>query len=50
MEYLITNKGKLYDPDCVDTFIKLSSKATLIQHQLQDFDEDSTAIPKAVKK
>jgi two-component system, response regulator RpfG len=50
LEYLVANKGKLYDPDCVDIFIKQSSKAFLIQHQLKDFDTDNVAEPKAVKK
>ncbi|MDO8312854.1 MAG: response regulator [Sideroxyarcus sp.] len=37
LEYLITNRGTHFDPDCVDAFSSQFGKATLIQQQLQDF-------------
>jgi two-component system response regulator RpfG len=39
LAYLTTNKGKHFEPSCVDAFISQYSKVTLIQRQLQDFSE-----------
>ena len=36
LTYLITNKGKHFDPDCVDAFVAQFSEASLIQQQIQD--------------
>lgn len=36
LEYLHTNKGTHFDPDCVDAFMLQFSKVSLIQQQLQD--------------
>jgi len=39
LAYLNTNKGKHFDPDCVDSFAAHFSKACLIQQQIQDIAE-----------
>jgi len=39
LQYLTSNKGSHFDPDCVDAFIVQFRKISLIQHQLQDFPD-----------
>jgi two-component system response regulator RpfG len=39
LAYLTTNRGKHFDPDCVDAFTAQFSKACLVQQQIQDIAE-----------
>jgi two-component system response regulator RpfG len=39
LAYLTTNRGKHFDPDCVNAFAAQFSKASLIQQQIQDVVE-----------
>jgi two-component system, response regulator RpfG len=39
LNYLTSNKGTHFDPECVDAFISQFRKITLIQQQLQDFPD-----------
>lgn len=36
LEYLIANKGKHFDPVCVEAFVRQFSKVLIVQQQLQD--------------
>lgn len=42
LKYLTSNKGKHFDPDCVDAFVVQFRKISLIQQQLQDFPDISS--------
>jgi len=39
VDYLTSNRGSHFDPDCVDAFFEQFKKISLIQHQLKDFPD-----------
>ncbi len=41
LDYLTSNKGGHFDPECVEAFLAQIGKITLIQHQLQDLSSAS---------
>lgn len=44
LEYLVTDKGRHFDPECIESFVSQFNKITLIQQQLKDFTFPSAQV------